>query len=33
MQELGYDRIWDCGQTAWVWEQLVNNQTTLKINN
>jgi hypothetical protein len=22
MQDLGYDRIWDCGQPTWVW---VNN--------
>lgn len=21
MQNLGYDRIWDCGQTTWVWNK------------
>jgi len=24
MQELGYDRIWDCGQITWVWQQTIN---------
>jgi hypothetical protein len=31
MQELGYDRIWDCGQSSWVYSpSIVDNGTKLK---
>jgi hypothetical protein len=26
MQELGYDRIWDCGQTTWIFDSTLNRQ-------
>lgn len=25
MQTRGFDRIWDCGQTTWVWNTCINN--------